>query len=303
MSAARKTLIICISVLVLLVIGLIVADVVARSSAQNQARQALESISGIEVKQASVKAKGEPFITQALAGKLKDVRASAEEVQFNVEGSPVSLVNVTAQFKGLTTKLPYVVDSMSAEARITADSLQQLAIAKGLRMDLSTREGYIDLSTEVSGIPIVVSMSAEATTQNSSDLSRVVPAIKFVPANVSLNVEAVQSNILDQQKKAEEEAARLASEAAAAKESGNKKSNSKKSSSQNTSTTRNINDLSSLLSKFQLPSFVFPLDQAPEGLEISSIAITAEGVSIKLEGSNLNLSALSKAAAPVQLAQ
>lgn len=328
MSGARKTFIITISVLVLLLVGLVVADIASRSAAQKSAREALASIQGVEVQEPVVKAKGEPFITQVLAGKLKNVYAQAGSASFVVDGAPVQLLNVDVQVQGLTTSLPYVADSMEAKALITAESLQNVVNAKGLKMQLTHKDGYIDLETSVAGLPVVVSMLAEPAMQNASDLSRVVPAIKFTPAKVSVDVQGIkldapldqQTKVLDQQKQlgqgdtsqpgAQKDAAQGLQGAQGTqgaqkndvqqgtqKEGQKDAQKDKKDQKQGTKEAKRDTssfDLGNLLGKFQLPSFYLPLDQAPEGLQITGLTITEEGVVISLSGAQLNLSALAK---------
>lgn len=277
MNQAKKALIITLSVAVLLACGLVIADVISRSSAQKSAQQALLSVNGLQPEGLRVQAKGEPFVPQVLTGKLKQVQAQADTVHFSVESTALQLEQLEVELKGLSTKLPYVADSMKVQALLPAQSVQALVHAKGFLMDANCKQSYIDLSSELNGLPVVVSVKAEPSTQNASDLTHVVPALKFVPSTITLNVENMSSVL-----------AQSSSGVNSTKTQDKDKKKPEPSSF----------DLGSMLRKFQLPTFSLALEHVPEGLQISSIDILPEGVKFTLEGTNINLSAAAKPKAP-----
>lgn len=277
MSQAKKALVITISVVVLLLVGFVIADVMSRSSAQKSAQQALLSVNDVQSENLSVKAKGEPFVFQVLTGKLKQVQANADLVYFSVESTPLQVEKVQVELKGLSTKLPYVADSMKIQGLIPAESIQTLVHAKGFPMDAFCQQSSIALSSELNGLPVVVSVKAEPSTQNASDLTRVVPALKFIPSTITLNVENM-SSVLEQSASNSSQTGAQAKDKKKAEPSGF--------------------DLSNMLRKFQLPTFTLALEHAPEGLQVTSIEIVPEGVKFSLEGVNINLSASPKARAP-----
>lgn len=151
----RRAVVATVVVVGVLAGGAVVADRVLHAQTEDRlATDLREQIPGLEV-EPDVTVGGFPFLTQVLAGELDRVDVTAPEA--TVEG--LLLEDVDVRLEGVSTERPHT----AAGARMTAfTSLESMAAALDLPLDLAIDGDHLVASAEVLGMPLEVLLLPEA---------------------------------------------------------------------------------------------------------------------------------------------
>lgn len=294
MQNTRKVLVISILVVILVLIGLIAGDLFAKNFAQQKAKDAMTSVSGLTAEKEEISVHGWPFLPQLISGKLSNITVKADALNYKTGNANIRLENADLQIQGLTTAEPYHADMLRGKALLTTQSLQNLVTAQGLKMQVKNESGQIKLLADILGVPVTVFLKAEPGTASSSDLSRTVPAVKLTPTDVSLNISKLSG-------KAGETVSQERTSAAGEQKNsqGNKKDAQDGKNTQNNRREGSIS-LSNILDNFSVPSFTIPIEQAPNGLQINKLEVNDQGIYFEITGDQINLSEAAGMAMPTQ---
>lgn len=132
--------------------GAYVADVLARSSAEDRAAQVLSQHLRVDGTP-DVRIAGFAFLPQLLARSLDDVRASASGVA--LEG--VEATDVVVDATDVSLDAPYRAGTVRLEGTVPTRSVQQL-VAQRARMDVVVDGEVLRASGELFGIPLTAGL-------------------------------------------------------------------------------------------------------------------------------------------------
>lgn len=136
----------------LVAVGVVVADGVARSSAEDSAALVIAQQLDVDgTPQVSID--GFPFLTQLLSGSLDDVHATATGV--TLEGLPVTDVVVDAA--DVTLEAPYRVGSARLEATVPTSSVQQVVSTRA-DLEVAVDGDLLRAAGDLFGIPLTVGL-------------------------------------------------------------------------------------------------------------------------------------------------
>ena len=145
--------------LVLVAIGAVAVDRVAAGAARDVAeREIVTSFDGV-AGEPKVAIGGFPFLTQLVAGKLKDVTGRVDGLTF--DGVEVTGVELDAE--GVTTSEPYTVDHAVLTGTLSVETLQELLATKaGVDLDLGLEGDRLVARSQLFGLDLAATLVPRA---------------------------------------------------------------------------------------------------------------------------------------------
>ena len=173
-------------VLTLLVGGAVVADGLARSTAEQRVAEELAaSLPGVEgVPDVSIG--GVPFLTQYAAGRLRTIRITADDA--TVEG--LRMEDVVVVLEGVTTAKPYTAERGTMTALVRTQAVEDVM---SVPLDLSIRDRALVASMSVFGLPLDVVFEARAAGRDVE-----VDVTGFVLGGAHVDADALPAEITEQ---------------------------------------------------------------------------------------------------------
>lgn len=159
---------------------LLAAEVLVRSVIVNQAAAAISEPLGVDPE---IEIQGQFVLPQVLGGRLEQVDAHVEELEY----AGINAVDVRGSVTGIETRSPYLTDTLSISARITTEELNRLY------NDVSFVGGEITTADGAVGLEGYVFLQTLGITFN---LDVVDNAIRLTPAEAYLNRERIDLSLL-----------------------------------------------------------------------------------------------------------